>query len=152
MEIFVQSFLNSGAKLAITVNPSTTIAQLKVLVWAAEGTTSTIQQLYFQNTLLANTATIATSSITTGTLIMSSNNIAEPLVWTKRQRQELKLDLAKLRRKAAGETTADYYRARNSYDIDQLPTVYAPGNNDTNDVVDNANTGGLVIGRPWVAD
>jgi len=59
----------------------------------------------------------------------------------KRQRQEAKLNLAAQNRAATGR--------RNTYDLDQLPIVYAPENNDTNDVIDNPNTGGLVTGRPW---
>jgi len=59
----------------------------------------------------------------------------------KRQRQEAKLNLAAQNRAATGR--------RSTYDLDLLPTVYAPENNDTNDVIDNPNTGGLVTGRPW---
>ena len=32
---------------------------------------------------------------------------------------------------------------------DNLPTLYTAGDNDTNNLVDNPNTGGLVTGRPW---
>ena len=34
-------------------------------------------------------------------------------------------------------------------DATQLPTRYKAGDNFTGNVVDNANTGGLKIGRPW---
>jgi len=40
--------------------------------------------------------------------------------------------------------SSPFYRARATYDITQLPTQY-----DGNDVVDNENAGGLVVGRPW---
>ena len=50
---------------------------------------------------------------------------------TKEQRQKQKLDIAAAKR-------------NDTYDITQLPTQY-----DGNDVVDNANSGGLVVGRPW---
>jgi len=59
----------------------------------------------------------------------------------KRQRQEAKLALAATNRTASGR--------RANLDLTQLPTVYAPENNDTNAVVNNPNTGGLVTGRPW---
>lgn len=59
----------------------------------------------------------------------------------KRDRQEAKLQLAATNRSATGR--------RSTLVLDQLPTVYAENNNDTNDVVDNPNTGGLVTGRPW---
>ena len=45
----------------------------------------------------------------------------------------------------APDTTAPYYRTRNEYDITQLPTVYAEGDNDTADVVDNPNLGDLTV-------
>jgi len=74
---------------------------------------------------------------------MSANGIA----WlsTKEARQKAKLDLAQTKRQSGGDTTTVYYRANNTYDIEGLPTKYS-GNN----VVDNANTGGLLQGRPWV--
>ena len=67
----------------------------------------------------------------------------------KRQRQEEKLRIATTKRKglAAGDANATYYRALNTKTKTNLPTLYAAGNN-TN-LVDNANGGGLVTGRPW---
>tara|TARA_B100000886_G_scaffold278451_1_gene202465 strand:+ start:1927 stop:2400 length:474 start_codon:yes stop_codon:yes gene_type:complete len=67
----------------------------------------------------------------------------------KRQRQEEKLRIATTKRKglAAGDTNANYYRTKNTKAKTNLPTLYAAGNN-TN-LVDNANSGGLVAGRPW---
>jgi hypothetical protein len=84
---------------------------------------------------------------------MSANGIAH--LSTKEAKQVAKLDLAKLKREgntlnddgtvASGpDTNKPFYRDRNQYDIDQLPTKYN-GNN----LTDNANTGGLVEGRPW---
>jgi len=72
---------------------------------------------------------------------MSLNGIAHlPL---KADRQKAKLDLAATDRAADGN-------ARYTYDITQLPTVYSTVSNATNNVVDNPNTGGLVVGRPWI--
>lgn len=70
---------------------------------------------------------------------MAANGIST--LQYKRQRQESKLNLAAQNRAATGR--------RSTLNLDQLPTVYAPENNDTNDVLDNPNTGGLVTGRPW---
>lgn len=67
---------------------------------------------------------------------MSANGIAH--LPTKELRQKAKLDLAAAKRAADG-----YPRA--TYDITQLPTQY---NDDT--VIDNPNTGGLQLGRPWI--
>ena len=56
---------------------------------------------------------------------------------TKELRQKAKLDLAAAKRDTDGNPRA-------TYDITQLPTQYTG-----NAVTDNANTGGLVQGRPW---
>ena len=56
---------------------------------------------------------------------------------TKELRQKAKLDLAAAKRATDGNPRA-------TYDITQLPTQYTG-----NAVTDNANTGGLVQGRPW---
>jgi hypothetical protein len=66
---------------------------------------------------------------------MAANGIST--LATKELKQMAKLDLAATDRAAAGN-------ARATYDITQLPTQY-----DNNAVVDNANSGGLVAGRPW---
>jgi hypothetical protein len=67
---------------------------------------------------------------------MSENGIA----WlpTKELRQKAKLDLAAEKRAQDGNP-------RSTYDISQLPTQY-----DDNDVVNNPNAGGLILGRPWI--
>ena len=66
---------------------------------------------------------------------MAANGISTLL--TKELRQKAKLELAAAKRLTDGNPRADY-------DITQLPTQY-----DDNAVVDNANAGGLVTGRPW---
>lgn len=65
---------------------------------------------------------------------MAANGIST--LQYKRDRQIAKLDLAAIKRS-------------DTYDLTQLPTVYAINDNDTKDVVDNPNVGGLVLGRPW---
>ena len=47
------------------------------------------------------------------------------------------------------DTSAVAYRARNTLTISQLPTRYNASSN-TGALRNNANTGGLVTGRPWV--
>ena len=68
---------------------------------------------------------------------MAANGISN--LATKELRQKAKLALAAANRAADGN-------ARSTYDITQLPTQYVGDN-----VTDNPNTGGLVVGRPWVA-
>ena len=52
-----------------------------------------------------------------------------------------KLDAAATKRSTTGR--------RDTYDITELPCQYATNNNETADRVDNPNTGGLIVGRPW---
>jgi len=68
---------------------------------------------------------------------MSANGIAH--LPTREDRQKAKLDQAAIDRAARGNP-------RSTYDITQLPTQF-----DGNDIVDNPNVGGLVVGRPWVS-
>ena len=72
---------------------------------------------------------------------MSLNGIAH--LPTKAERQAAKLALA------ASDRTADG-NPRDTLVISQLPTVYSTSSNNTNNVVDNPNVGGLVYGRPWI--
>ena len=77
---------------------------------------------------------------------MSANGISH--LSTKQARQAAKLALAATKRAATAghrdtSSTAD---DRHFYDITQLPTVYSG-----NAVSDNANDGGLVVGRPWIS-
>ena len=85
---------------------------------------------------------------------MAANGIST--LTTKAERQAAKLDIAQNKRKgytlnadgtiASGpDTTKIFYRLNNTYDLDLLPTQYSG-----NDIVDNANTEGLLDGRPWL--
>lgn len=67
---------------------------------------------------------------------MALNGISTLL--TKELRQKAKLELAAADRAASGNPRA-------TYDLTLLPTQYSG-----NVIVDNANEGGLVVGRPWV--
>lgn len=70
---------------------------------------------------------------------MAANGIST--LPTKEERQIAKLELAQTKRQQTGTTG---YRDLRYYDVDLLPTKYSG-----NDVTNNANTGGLVQGRPW---
>ena len=67
---------------------------------------------------------------------MAANGISTLV--SKELKQVAKLDLAATDRTADGNP-------RNTYDITQLPTQYSG-----NVIVDNPNSGGLIVGRPWV--
>ena len=86
---------------------------------------------------------------------MAANGIST--LETKELRQVAKLAIAEAKRQGktvaangtitgAVDSTKPYYRARNVYDLDRLPTQYSG-----NTVVDNANSEGLLRARPWTA-
>ena len=86
---------------------------------------------------------------------MSANGISQ--LSTKALKQAGKLAIAQAKRQGKTvatngtitggvDSTKNYYRVRNTYDITQLPTQYTG-----NAVTDNANASGLIVGRPWVS-
>jgi len=144
--IQVQSFLNSATRLNIAATTATTVSQLKALVNTAEGVDTAIMEFYILNPV-TTTATVLVSGslgsygVTTATTIYSSNTIST--LATKEAKQVAKLELAQLRRQAGGNTTTNYYRVYNVYDVDLLADKYI-GNTATN----VANT--LTEHRPWI--
>jgi hypothetical protein len=74
---------------------------------------------------------------------MAANGIST--LQYKRSRQEAKLNLSSQKRILQQDS-------RPYFDINQLPSVYAPTSNNTNNVIDNPNFGGLDLGRPWIAN
>ena len=103
--------------------------------------------LFLNGTKLNDATTLLVSGLISGSYVRTSNNLTEAGTWTKQQRQEYKLELAQLRRQAAGDTTANYYRENNTYDLTLLPDTY---NGNVPGADDNANVGGLLQGRPWL--
>lgn len=88
---------------------------------------------------------------------MAANGISE--LATKAARQTAKLDIAEGKRQGktvaidgtitgSVDSTKPYFRSRNIYDITSLPNPYDAGENTTN-ADETANTGGLLLGRPW---
>ena len=73
---------------------------------------------------------------------MAANGIST--LANKKLRQEAKLALANADRAARNVVEPGRY-ADVTADINQLPTKYDTDNS----LIDNANTGGLVTGRPW---
>ena len=85
---------------------------------------------------------------------MAANGIST--LETKQAKQEAKLAIAEAKRRGKTvaidgtitgslDDTKNFYRILNTYDYTLMPTIYSG-----DDVVDNANVGGLVDGRPWV--
>jgi hypothetical protein len=123
------------------------VAQLKTAINGQEGTPTAIMDLFLNGTKLTDATTLLVSGLISGSYVRTSNNLTEAGTWTKQQRQEYKLELAQLRRQAAGDTTANYYRENNTYDLTLLPDTY---NGNVPGADDNANVGGLLQGRPWL--
>lgn len=145
MTILVQSFLNSATKLSTTATTATTVSQLKTLVNALEGVSTSVMEFYVKDN--ATTATVLVSGtlgsygITTATTIYSSNTISTAT--SKVDRQLAKLELAQLRRQAGGNTSTSYYREYNVYDVDLLADKY------TSNTSTVGTTSTLVVHRPW---
>lgn len=146
MPILVQSFLNSATKLSTTATTATTVVQLKTLISSIEGVSTSIMEFYIVNPSTTSTVlvggTLGSYGINTSTIIYSSNTISTST--NKADRQLAKLELAQLRRQAGGNTTTNYYRSYNVYDIDLLADKY----------ISNTSTVGttstLVVHRPWI--
>jgi len=77
---------------------------------------------------------------------MAANGIST--LQYKRDRQDAKLALAAQDRADRNTVEPGRY-ADTTEDATQLPTRYAVEDNNTNNVEDNANEGGLKLGRPW---
>jgi hypothetical protein len=75
---------------------------------------------------------------------MAANGIST--LANKKLRQDAKLALAETDRTARNVVQAGRYTDTTA-DVDQLPTKYDTDNS----LIDNANTGGLKLGRPWAA-
>ena len=132
--ITVQSLLNTAVYNSYTIDNGQTVAQLKTAINTARSFNSTWYDLVSGN-VLTESSTLASLGIVTGTRLTTHNKIAR--LGTRQARQEAKLALAGLDRVVSSET-------RTTLTINNLPTKYSG-----NTLVNNANTGGLVLGRPW---
>lgn len=132
--ITVQSLLNTAVYDSYTIDNAQTVAQLKTAINTAKSFNSSWYDIVLNETILADASTLASLGIITGTALRTHNKINR--LATRQLRQEAKLALATLDRSASSKTY--------TLTIDNLPTKYS---GDT--IVDNPNTGGLVVGRPW---
>ena len=149
----------TGVVFDITVTMgSTTMNQLTALAQAVEGqeiTTAEYEDIAATKNLTINQTNNGSDTLTAAGLVDGDMVQCIPLGRTTtrfiRQRQESKLKIAVTKRKglAAGDTNANYYRTKNTKTKSNLPTLYKAGDNVTANFIDNANSGGLVLGRPW---
>ena len=126
-------------KGTVTVNLTVTIDQLLTAI----ATDETLSTEYYTISKLSDpskssltygdsSTTLTAMGIVDGDVILCTTN----QYGSKQERQVAKLAIAGKKR----ELTSRTY----TLTIDNLPTKYTG-----NDVTDNANTGGLVAGRPW---
>jgi hypothetical protein len=134
--ITVQSLLNTAVYDSYTIDNGQTINQLKTAINSARGFNSAWYNIVLNQHVVAGTATLASLGIVTGTVLRTANIIDR--LATKELKQKAKLDLSQLDRAADGNP-------RSTYDITELPTQYS-GNN----IVDNPQPNGLILGRPWI--
>jgi hypothetical protein len=132
--ITVQSLLNTAVYDSYTIDNGQTVAQLKTAINSARSFNSTWYDLSRSETVLSESATLASLGIVSGTALRTHNKISR--LASRQLRQEAKLALATLDRTASSKTY--------TLTINNLPTKYSG-----NTLIDNPNTGGLVQGRPW---
>lgn len=135
INITVQSLLNFSKYDLQTVDTAGTIGELKTAMETNFSYDADWFDLVFNNQVLDTAQTIGSYGIVEGSALRIHNKIAR--LATRQLRQEAKLALATLDRVYSGET-------RTTLTINNLPTKYS---GDT--IVDNPNTGGLTLGRPW---
>lgn len=133
--ITVQSLINTAVYDSYTIDNAQTINQLKTAIQSARS----VDPAWFDivlgsNEIATGTSTLASLGIVSGSVLRTHNKISR--LGNRELRQKAKLDLAALDRDASSRPS--------TYDLTQLPTQYS---GDT--VVDNANSGGLLEGRPW---
>ena len=135
--ISVQSLLNTAVYSTYSVDTTNTVTQVKTTINGTENWDSSWYKLVYNNTVLTNEgATLASYGINSNATLRTANVIDR--LATKELKQKAKLNLSELDRAAAGNPRA-------TYDITELPTQYS-GNN----IVDNPQPNGLILGRPWI--
>lgn len=132
--ITVQSLLNTAVYDSYTIADTSTVNQLKTAVQGATNVDPAWFDVVLNESILTGTSTLADAGIVTGTVLRTHNKISR--LADRETRQKAKLDLAALDRAASSRPS--------TYDITELPTQYS---GDT--VVDNPNSSGLLLGRPW---
>ena len=134
-------------KGSVTVAMTVTIDQLITAIATDEGLATEYYTVSSMNDFSKSSLTFGDSSTTLtqlglvdgGIVLCTTNQYG-----SKQERQLEKLYIAQAKRQAYGDITKPYYRVNNTLDITLLPDTYAT----TAD--DNANSGGLLNGRPWV--
>ena len=135
----------------LTIDDGQTMAQLRTAIIADE----TLASAYYGRVSIHKNGLVKDSTDDSGTTLLNAGIVAGDIITVATERaqasrqlsQEMQLDIAQLKRKAGGDTSKTYYRSLNDYDKTELPTQYEGDN-----LLDNPNSEGLLLGRPWSAD
>ena len=132
----------TGRQIDITLDDGTRLDAVPALIRAQEEESASLTDAMYGDIFLSTnsvinitnngTSTLATLGFGTGTFLICKAAVGGTL----EARQIQKLEIASAKREFLG--------APSTYDRTELPTRYV-GNN----VVDNTNSGGLLLGRPW---
>ena len=136
INITVQSLLNTAVYNLQIVDTAGTIGELKTAMETNFSYSATWFDLVFNDHVLDTSQTIGSYGIVEGSKLRIHNKISR--LATRELRQKAKLNLAALDRTASGNS-------RDDYDLSELPTQYYG-----NEVVNNNNADGLIVGRPWI--
>ena len=135
----------------LTIDNGQTMAQLRTAIIADEG----LDSAYYGRVSIHKNGLVKDSTDDSGTTLSNAGIVAGDIITVSSERsqasrqlsQEMMLDISQLKKQAGGDTTKPYYRSLNTYDKTELPTQYEGDN-----VLDNPNSEGLLLGRPWSAD
>src|SRR5210317_1021693 len=141
----------TGLLTDLTIDNGQTMAQLRTAIIADE----TLNSAYYGRVSIHKNGLVKDSTDFSATTLLNAGIQAGDIITVASDRnqasrqlsQEMQLDIAQLKRKAGGDTSKAYYRSLNDYDKTELPTQYEGDN-----VLDNPNSQGLLLGRPWSAD
>ena len=132
----------TGRQIGITLDDGTQLDAVPALIRAQEEESASLTDAMYGDIFLSTnpvinitndgTSTLATLGFGTGTFLICKAAVGATL----EARQIQKLEIASAKKEFLG--------APSTYDRTELPTRYV-GNN----VVDNPNSGGLLLGRPW---
>ena len=135
----------------LTIDNGQTMSQLRTAIIADEG----LNSAYYGRVSIHKNGTVKDSTDFSATTLVNAGIVADDIITVSSERaqaskqlsQEMMLDIAQLKKQAGGDTTKPYYRSLNTYDKTELPTQYEGDN-----VLNNPNSEGLLLGRPWSAD
>jgi len=135
----------------LTIDNGQTMSQLRTAIIADEG----LNSAYYGRVSIHKNGTVKDSTDFSATTLVNAGIVADDIITVSSERaqaskqlsQEMMLDIAQLKKQAGGDTTKPYYRSLNTYDKTELPTQYEGDN-----LLDNPNSEGLLLGRPWSAD